>query len=206
MREIKSTQVNIACILMASGQGKRFGGNKLLTPIGSLPMWQYALNATNTPLLSRRQMVTIHEEIKNACGEFQIPCYLHNFPNRNQAIRLGVEALLPYEPDGILFCPCDQPALLPASVEALCKAFQSHTNSICRLQSNGNPGSPVLFPKRCFSDLCNLPEKMGGSFVIKKDPLPIQYVSVEDPYELFDIDTKEDLEVICQRLCHDTTD
>ena len=57
---------NAGCIIMASGQGKRFGKNKLLESFQGKPLIQWALDVTNN-LFSRRLVVTVHKEIEQVC-------------------------------------------------------------------------------------------------------------------------------------------
>ena len=240
----------IACILMASGQGRRFGSNKLLAQFQDKPLVSYALEATAKYPFAERLLVTIHHEVKTISDAYQVPALLHSFPGRGQAIRLGVDTLLrkyklkktdtrtifsghsnfsectnptvytntsvyadsshkesapssdklSKELLGILFCPCDQPLLQAESIEKLCELFLKHPEHICRLVGDDKgdeiPGAVVIFPKRCFQGLLSLPEKAGGSYLIKKDSLPILTVSVENPLELFDIDTPSDLDYL----------
>ena len=220
----------IACILMASGQGRRFGSNKLLAQFQDKPLVSYALEATARYPFAERLLVTIHPEVKTISDAYQVPALLHSLPGRGQAIRLGVDVLLKEQANpsvytntsvytdsshkesapssdklskellGILFCPCDQPLLQAESIEKLCELFLKHPEHICRLVGDDKgdeiPGAVVIFPKRCFQGLLSLPEKAGGSYLIKKDSLPILTVSVENPLELFDIDTPSDLDYL----------
>ena len=205
----------IACILMASGQGRRFGSNKLLAQFQDKALVSYALEATAKYPFAERLLVTIHPEVKTISEACQVPALLHSLPGRGQAIRLGLDTLLrEYEVKesalssdklskellGILFCPCDQPLLQAESIEKLCELFLKHPEHICRLVGDDKgdeiPGAVVIFPKRCFQGLLSLPEKAGGSYLIKKDSLPILTVSVENPLELFDIDTPSDLDYL----------
>ena len=45
-------------------------------------------------------------------------------------------------------------------------------------------------------ELKNLPEGQGGSYILKKYEDELECIQVEDPLELFDVDTKEDLEML----------
>ena len=93
--------------------------------------------------------------------------------------------------DGILFLPCDQPCIHPASMKRLCTAFSEQPNYICRLSYTNTSGETI--PGSPFLELHHLPQKKGGSFLAKDYPLQVTYVPAEDPLELFDIDTPEDL-------------
>ncbi len=83
----------LACVLMASGLGQRFGGNKLLAPFHGEPLICRILKATDLPLFSRRVVVTRHPEIAKLCEEMGIQTVLHSFPYRSDTVRLGVEAV-----------------------------------------------------------------------------------------------------------------
>ena len=50
--------------------------------------------------------------------------------------------------------------------------------------------------RKYIDELKNLPEGKGGSFVLKKHEDELECIQVEDPLELFDVDTKEDLEML----------
>lgn len=190
---------SIACILMASGQGKRFGGNKLLADFHGKPLFAQMLSTTDLPVLfTTRLVVTIHPQIQELCLSYQQPhlptqVLLHSEPNRNDAIRLAMEQLLSLHPDGCMFCPGDQPLLSQESLRSLVHAFQKEPDFIWRLSFDGRPGSPVIFPSRFFPELMTLPEKKGGSFVIQKYPELVRTVSAQDAAELMDVDTQEDL-------------
>lgn len=193
---------SIACILMASGQGKRFGGNKLLADFHGKPLFAQMLSTTDLPVLfTTRLVVTIHPQIQELCLSYQQPhlptqVLLHSEPNRNDAIRLAMEQLLPLHLDGCMFCPGDQPLLSQESLRSLVHAFQKEPDFIWRLSFDGRPGSPVIFPSRFFPELMTLPEKKGGSFVIQKYPELVRTVSAQDAAELMDVDTQEDLDYL----------
>jgi molybdenum cofactor cytidylyltransferase len=61
------------------------------------------------------------------------------------------------------------------------------------------PGSPVVFPKWTFEQLCNLPEGKGGGWVMKQHPESIEAIQISDAYELMDADTPETLELLQHR-------
>ena len=86
-------QPQLACVLMASGLGQRFGGNKLLAPFHGEPLICRILKATDSPLFSRRVVVTRHPEIAKLCEEMGIQTILHTLPYRSDTVRLGVEAV-----------------------------------------------------------------------------------------------------------------
>ena len=69
----------------------------------------------------------------------------------------------------------------------------NNNNKICRLAFNENAGAPVIFPECYYNELLTLPLGKGGGFIAKKYPAQVVLVPAQDEYELFDIDTGNDL-------------
>ena len=180
----------MGCVIMASGLGKRFGGNKLMVSFGGQPMIARILAATDD-IFDRRVVVTRHEAVAAYCRAHNVEVVLHNLPNRNDTVRLGLEAV--GEVDGCMFCPGDQPLLKKETIEALINGWKRESDCIWRPSFEDQPGAPVLFPKWAFSELLTLPEGKGGGFLARKYPERVRLHPVRDPYELMDVDTRETL-------------
>lgn len=205
---------NIGCIIMASGLGRRFGGNKLLTEFHGKPMIFHILEQTEG-LFPRRVMVTRYREIEEICRRQGVDCVLHDLPGRNDTVRLGVEFLraghsqilpearkaaekCPFGPEGYLFCPADQPLLTRESLKEMATAFtrRNEPGRILRLSYGEKAGAPVLFDAVYAEELTKLPEKKGGAYLIRKYPAQVTYVTASSAYELMDVDTPEDLKAL----------
>lgn len=183
----------LGCVILASGLGIRFGGNKLMADFHGAPMIQRALEATED-LFSQRVVVTRHEAVADLCREQGIAVVLHDLPYRSVTVRLGLEAMA--DLDGCMFLPGDQPLLRRETVEMLLEKWKEAQDMIVRPIYEDSEGSPVLFPSWAFPELKNLPEGKGGGVVIKNHPQAVCRVSVADPFELADADTPETLEFL----------
>ena len=186
----------LGCVIMASGSGTRFGGNKLLAPFRGEPLLCRALSATEG-IFHRRVVVTRHEAVAELCRERGLEVVFHRLPHRSDTIRLGLEAVGAVE--GCLFCPGDQPLLRRETVASLALAWRNDSGSIWRTRFEDTPGAPVLFPKWCFPELKMLPEGMGGGWLIKNHPEHLHFLSVRDGYELMDVDHPEELSTLAER-------
>ena len=185
----------IGCVIMASGLGKRFGGNKLMADFHGKPMIQRALNATEG-LFDKRVVVTRHESVAALCREQNVAVVLHDQPHRSDTVRLGLEAL--GHLDACMFLPGDQPLLRRETVGMLLESWRQSPEHITRPVCVETEGSPVIFPAWTFPELKNLPVGKGGGVVIKNHPYNLIHVSVSDPFELADADTPETLELLQQ--------
>ncbi|WP_443730094.1 nucleotidyltransferase family protein [Slackia isoflavoniconvertens] len=257
------------CIVMASGVGARFGGNKLMAELCDVPLVGHVVRATDG-LFGRRVVVTRHADVAALCETLGAQVILHDEPCRNDTVRLGMEAM-----DGcdtVTFVQGDQPLIRPASIVALlraaerdaaaaagrgagsaagrdaigvagcdaagaaladtaedyamgldaakcdvdaaagcdaaesdvvgaakhdavgCNAAESGVARIWRTSFDGVPGAPVLFPSWAFDELRSLPRGKGGGFVAKAHAECVRTIEVSSEWELFDVDTRDDLE------------
>lgn len=189
-----SPAANIACIIMASGNASRFGSNKLLADFNGQPLLQNILTVTSMLPFLTRLAVTRSSEAAEICQKMHVPVLLHNEPGQNDTVHLALARLHKLHPAGYLFCVADQPLLKAATLQNLCTAFAGDAAYIYRPAYQGKPGNPILFPARYTSELMQLPQDKGGSYLTKKYPEQVKYLPVQDAYELYDVDTAEDLQ------------
>lgn len=184
----------IGCIIMASGEGSRFGGNKLLAPFKGQLLIENILNTVSKCGFAALTVVTRHQEIAEICQRKKLPCLLHDLPGQNDTVYLGLKALYTTQLSGYLFCVGDQPLLTEKTITALCRQFLNQPQFIHRPCHAGTAGNPIIFPKKYAAELMQLPQNKGGAYVAKKYPEQVRYLPVQDKYELFDIDTEDDLQ------------
>lgn len=172
---------DMACVVMASGLGRRFGGNKLMAELEGKPLVCHGLE-TAKAVYENTVLVTRYEEV----AKLHDRVVLHDLPHRSDTVRLGLEAV--GEAGGCVFLPGDQPFVSRDSLYALALCVKN-TDEIWQLGG----GSPTAFPRWAFEELKTLPQGKGGSVLVKKYgakslPAPER--------ELQDIDTKEDLQTL----------
>ena len=182
----------IGCVIMASGLGVRFGGNKLMADFGGKPMVSHILESA-TACFTNVVVVTRNTGVVELCNANNIRVVFHDLPYRSDTIRLGIEAL-GGSVDGACFCLADQPFLSVTLLRKLIAFATEEPNIIWRSSSDGVIGSPAYFPKKYFDELSSLPQDKGGSYVCKKHPETVKFIDVENPLELRDIDTRETYE------------
>lgn len=125
------------CIVMASGVGARFGGNKLMAELCGAPLVGHVVRATDG-LFSRRVVVTRHADVAALCETLGAQVILHDEPCRNDTVRLGMEAM-----DGcdtVTFVQGDQPLIRPASIVALLRAAERDADSAAGRDAIGVAG------------------------------------------------------------------
>lgn len=184
----------VGCVIMASGISKRFGEDKLLAEFRGKTFIEHALDITGGTIFVKRVVVTRSVETAEICKALGVEAILHEYSDRSDAVRLGVEQM--QEIDACLFCPCDQPLLSQESIGRMIDNFSGTEDEIIRLGFGDRQGAPILFGKAYFEELGRLPEKCGGSHIAKQYPEKVRIVCADNEYELYDVDTKEDLEAL----------
>ena len=178
-------------MIMAAGNGSRFGGNKLTVSFQGKELARYALEAI-PETVTDRVVVTQYDEIAGLAAEYGVPSVrnLHPEWGISYTIRLGTEFLR--DCDGILYLVSDQPLLRRTSVERVIADFLRHPDCIAALSHNGRRGNPCLFPREFFPELCALEGDVGGSQIIRRYPERLRLVEAE-ARELEDVDTRDAL-------------
>lgn len=190
-------QTKHGCIIMASGTSTRFGTNKLIAELGGVPLIQHVLRATSG-LYARRVVVTRHSDVARLCDMRGIEVVLHDEPLRNNTVRLGMEKMADY--DTVTFVQGDQPLVSANSLAALLRGAEGHPDCIWRASFRGTPSAPVLFPSWSFDELQSLPPGKGGGVVAKAHKERVRTIEVSSKWELFDVDTPDDLRILQEHL------
>lgn len=198
MNFMGKNEMKIGLVIMASGLGKRFGGNKLMALLQDKPLIRWIMDTTED-LFEQRIVVTRNRQIMELCADIGMQCIYHEMPYRSDTVRLGVSVLR----DDIGYCffvPGDQPLLKKETLVRLIEAARQNPDRIMRAGNKETIGSPVGFPRSFFEELMNLPDGKGGNWIAKKHLEMIQIILTEDESELLDIDTIEDLALINRKL------
>ena len=183
----------IGCVIMAAGNGRRFGENKLAATLNGKPLIRYALEAVPQGL--EVVVVTQYDAVAAMAAEYGFHCIKNEHPEWgvSHTIRLGTEHLL--HCDGILYMVSDQPFLQRSSVDQIVDLWRSNPSCIVGAAHNGVRGNPDLFPRDLFPALLSLEGDQGGGGIIRANEDRLLLVEIHKN-ELSDVDTKAALEAI----------
>ena len=189
--------LKIGCVVMAAGNARRFGENKLAAQLQGRSLILRALEAVPGELMERVVVVTQYPEVMRLAEEFHFAAVHNPHPDYgiSHTIGLGLTGLR--DCDGVLFLVSDQPLLRRESVAALVETWKRQPDKIAALGHDGVRGNPCLFPSRFFPELMELQEDRGGNTVIRRHEECLVLLETE-PKELYDVDTVEALERLKQ--------
>ena len=184
--------MKIGCVVMAAGDARRFGDNKLAMTLDGKSLLRRALEAVPAEEFFKVAVVTQYPEAEALAEEFGFTPVRNPHPDWgiSHTIRLGLEAL--GDCGGALFQVSDQPLLRRESVRAEVEFFRRHPDKLVGLSHNGVRGNPCIFPAAYFPELLALREDRGGSSVIRRHEEDLLLVEVPAA-ELEDVDTPQAL-------------
>ena len=185
--------MKIGCVVLAAGNARRFGSNKLNAQVEGVSLIRRALDAVPGGLAT--VVVSQYPDILTLAGEYGFDALLNDRPELglSRSVRLGLAHLT--DCDGVLFLVSDQPRLKRDSVEALAALWAQNPEKIAAMAHNGVRGNPCLFPARLFPELLALTGDRGGSAVIRHHEDDLILLETDAP-ELADVDTPAALEQV----------
>ncbi len=180
--------MKLGCVLLASGFGTRFGGNKLLAVVEGKTLMRRTMEAIPAALFDQAAVVSQYEEILTQAvrGKYLPVPNPRSSEGISASLRLGLKVM--GDMDGALFAVCDQPWLTKRSVVRLIRAFREHPDRIAALAYEGKRGNPVIFPASLFPALDMLRGEDGGRTVISWNPGLLLTVEASSARELMDVD------------------
>ena len=184
------------CVVMASGEGRRFGGepgSKLVADLDGEPVLARTLSALPHDVLDV-VVVSPWEAVGNLCDSLGVSHVSPVGPLVSDTVRTGLEALGPRA--GCMFVAGDQPCLCETSVRALVATLQEQPEAIVRLSWQGQAGNPVVWPADLLEALTGLTGDAGGMSLLATRPElaeRVRLVEASSSWELADVDTADDL-------------
>lgn len=188
----------IGCVVMAAGNARRFGKNKLAAQLNGRTLILRALEAVPAEQFDSVVVVTQYPEVMRLVKDFHFSVVHNEHPDYgiSHTIELGLTSLR--DCGGVLFLVSDQPLLRRESVGELVRFWKAQPDKIAALGHNGVRGNPCLFPARFFPELLELREDHGGNTVIRRHEDDLVLLEV-DEQELTDVDTPQALKEISGR-------
>ena len=189
--------LKVGCVVMAAGNARRFGANKLAAKLDGRSLIQRTLDAIPAKVFESVIIVTQYPEIAELAQGYPFTVIHNEHPDFgiSHTIKLGLPELM--DCDGVMFLVSDQPRLTQQSVAALTDFWRQQPDRIAALGHEGVRGNPCLFPARFFPELMALEGDHGGSTVIRRHPEALLLLET-DAHQLADTDTPAQLEQLQQ--------
>jgi molybdenum cofactor cytidylyltransferase len=192
----------ITGILLAAGQSRRFGGNKLLHPlVDGIPVVVHAartlrsvlqqtvvvVNATDTEtidlLQNERVQIMVNQDAKAGMGT---------------SIACGVRAS--QGADGWVIALADMPYVRSQTLRSVAAGIHN-AHTICAPVYSGRRGHPVGFGQAYREELMRLRKDEGARRIITANPAYLDLFETHDKGVIADIDCPADVLAVVARTC-----
>ena len=187
--------MKVTAIVLAAGESRRMGRQKLLLELDGKPLIRHVVDAVSASAVDEIIVVTggHHDEVVAALGD-GVEFARNPDPSRGMlsSVRCGLEAVI--ETDAIAMFLGDQPRIEPKVIDAVLTAFAASEQSIAVPTMNGKRGHPLVFAAAYRDEILNSFDEVGLRGLLLAHPDELCEVPVESPAVLEDVDTPEDFE------------
>jgi len=195
---IKNKKIGV--VILAAGSSSRLGYPKQLVEFKGKPMLQHILDVADSFEFETEVLVlgAGAEEIKDKIEprKFEILFNKNWEEGMASSIRIGLERSLEKEKDleDLLILLSDQPFVSEERIEALIKEQLTGNSQTTFSEYDGDVGVPAIFSRSVFPFLKELKGDHGAKKLILDKKIEFRTVKFEKGN--FDVDTKEDVELL----------
>jgi len=194
----------IAALLLAAGQSRRMGTNKLLAEIDGRPMVarvaQRLLSSHARPIVA--VLGNEADSVDAALGRLPVervrnPAFAEGL---SSSLKRGLTALPP-DIDGVIVCLGDMPLVTGRDLDRLIGAFNPlEGRAIIVPTRRGKRGNPVLWARRFFPEMAELAGDVGAKHLIGEHAELVYEVEMDSDGVLVDVDTPDALAALRDTL------
>jgi molybdenum cofactor cytidylyltransferase len=188
----------IAGLILAAGESRRMGRDKALLAYHGRTFLETIVHHLTAAGIEKVTVVLGHhaETIRAAVDLSPARVVINQDYRRGQtsSLQLGIEAAAADQPDGIILCLVDHPAISRQVIATLKEQFESSRPPVLIPTHKGERGHPVIISQVLFPELLALPPEEPANTVIRKYRETTQFVEVADPGVLIDVDDPETYE------------
>ena len=186
----------ISALVLAAGQGKRFGGTKQLEIVRGRPLVQHAVDAASGGGADEIVVVLGHDalRVRHALDLPQGARFIVNeryAEGQSTSLAAGLGALDPASEAAIVLL-ADQPGIAARHVRSLKTAFEDDGTEILRIRFRDGPG-PALLARPVWGEAAELTGDAGARTLFEARPERARWV-VFDEDAPPDVDRRADLE------------
>ena len=194
-------------VLLAAGEGRRYGGIKQLAEIEGQPMVRRIARAALEHGVPGIVVTGAHaEQVEAVLDDLPLQIIRHTGWQDGMGSSLaagirGVDASFP-QASAALLCLADQPLLATALIQQMIQRHAEAPERLLVTEQDGVSGPPVLFPRDCFGALTALSGARGAHALIEREAARVERFASTNG---IDIDTPQDLQRVRDRLAIDNS-
>lgn len=188
---------SVSAILLAAGESRRMGSeNKLLLPVGGIPLVRHVARVLRDSGIRELVVVLGHEAdlVETALDGLQLTTVhnAHYAEGQMTSVHAGMDALK-QETDGVMVCLSDQPLLTTEDINSLIDAFLERENAGVVVPTyRGRRGNPIVLASEHRESIVGGRRNLGCRRLIESNPDIVTTVEWDTDHVVVDIDTRQD--------------
>jgi molybdenum cofactor cytidylyltransferase len=179
----------ISAIVLAAGKSTRMGQQKMLMPWGNTTVLGRVIRTLQDAGMEDIVLVT-NSDILHSVEHLPIRVMLNDDGDMLSSMKAGVRIQKPAA-QATLICLGDQPQMEAGSVRSVCEAFVKSGANLVVPSYQMRRGHPWLAARALWEEMLGLQDASLREF-LNAHSAEIEYVPVETPTILQDLDTPED--------------
>ena len=185
----------ITAIILAAGESKRMGQPKMLMPWGKSTVLQTVISTVQAAGVNDILVVTggARIQIETLIGKTVQTVFNEDYVKGEMlgSIQLGLTIKM-REASAAIICLGDQPQIKERSVRRVCDTFLASKSPIVVPSYEMHRGHPWLIARPLWDEFLALKSPQTPRDFLKKHSRKINYVEVDTPSIIEDLDTPED--------------
>jgi len=185
----------ICAIVLAAGESRRMGVQKLLLPFGSTTVIGHIVDQLVASAVEQVIVVVGHEADRIVEELADRPVEIVTNPDHKtgmlSSVRCGLR-VVPQQADAVMVALGDQPAITSGLVDEMVEAFRTTGKRILVPVYQGRRGHPLLFAKHYRDEILTDFDDVGLRGLLRAHPDDVFELNVANPAVLSDIDRPED--------------
>ncbi|MBV6395511.1 MAG: Molybdenum cofactor cytidylyltransferase [Anaerolineales bacterium] len=188
--------MKITALILAAGQSTRMGQPKMLLPWGETTVLGQVIETIRRAGLDDIIVVTggERERVEKLVTSYKVQV-AHNMDFKSggmlSSLQCGLRALKPTAGAALIFLG-DQPQIQERSVQAVTSRFEETKANLVVPSYQMRRGHPWLAARPLWSEILSMPAVESPRDFLNRHATGIEYVTVDDPSILADLDTPDD--------------
>ena len=186
----------ISAIILAAGESKRMGRPKMLLPWGTTTVLGQVISTFRQAGVDQILVVTggAHQQVEQVVHQYGAQSVFNDSYSSGEmlsSLQLGLTAQTA-QVQATLIGLGDQPQIQVGTVELICATFRDKKSKLIVPSYQHRRGHPWLVERSLWKELLTLRSPQSPRDFLNKHAKEIEYVTVNTPTVLADLDTPQD--------------
>lgn len=197
-------KANVAAVVLAAGQGRRAGRNKLMVDVGGgVPLFMKAVNAAIGSDASPVFVVTGYHDAEMQAFLDEVDVNVVYNPAYHAGVRTSIELGLKSVPNfcnGVMIIPADMPNLTAADLNKLIAKFKPDVDKqVVMFAHGGVKSNPVIWSRDLYDKADIVPENAQQRPVFIEHSDYTVLVDMKDKNKLLDVTFPSDVDAVAAK-------